>query len=177
MAKPNSSTPNPPATGPKRQQVPQQSVPVIQGSPGLFTREWWLYFHEVYAGLGKLQDRAVEPPGGGAGPFIRTLLVKDTTVGNDIADRVPIFIASKAVRVIGVLRKAISANLTVRIKLNGTAIATVTIPSATAVGVSVISNTFVSSTLPDKAVLSWDITASDGSTDVNGVASFTLQFN
>ena len=177
MAKPNSSTPNPPATGPKRQQVPQQSVPVLAGKPDLFSREWWLYFHEVYAGLGKLQDRSTEPTGGGAGPFIRTLLLKDTTIGNDIADRVPIFIASKAVRIIGVLRKAIASPLTVRIKLNGTAIATATIPSATAVGVAVVSTTFVSSTLPDKAVLSWDITASDGSTDVNGVASFTLQFN
>ncbi len=177
MAKPNSSTPNPPATGPKRQQVPQQSVPVIQGDPGIFTREWWLYFHEVYAGLGHLQDKAAESSTGGGGPYIRTLLVKDTTVGNDIADRVPIFIASKAVRVLGVLRKAISANLTVRIKLNGTAIATVTIPSATAVGVSVVSATFVNSTLPDKSVLSWDITASDGSKDVNGIASFTVQFN
>ncbi len=177
MAKPTPNGPNPPATGPKRQQVPQQSVPVIQGSPGLFTREWWLYFHEVYAGLGKLQDRAVEPTGGGAGPFIRTLLVKDTTVGNDIADRVPVFIASKAVRILGVLRKAIASDLTVRVNLNTVAIATVTIPSATAVGVSVVSTTFVSSTLPDKSVLSWDITASDGSTDVNGVASFTVQFS
>lgn len=177
MAKPNPRTPNPPATGPNRQQVPQQSVPVIQGSPGLFTREWWLYFHEVYAGLGKLQDKATDGGTGTAGPYIRTLLVKDTTVGNDIADRVPIFIASKAVRVIGVLRKAIASDLTVRIKLDGTTIATVTIPSATAVGVAVVSTTFVNSTLPDKSVLSWDITASDGSTDANGVASFTVQFN
>ncbi len=176
MAKPKPSGPNPPATGPQRQQVPQQSVPVLQGQAALFTREWWLYFHEVYAGLGKLQDKATEVTGA-AGPFIRTLLVKDATVGNDIADRVPIYVTSKAVRVLGVLRKAISADLTVRIKLNGTAIATVTIPSATAIGVSVVSTTFVNSTLPDKSVLSWDITASDGSKDVNGVASFTVQFS
>ncbi len=177
MAKPTPNGPNPPATGPKRQQVPQQSVPVLAGKTDLFSREWWLYFHEVYAGLGKLQDKATEQPAGGGGPYIRTLLVKDTTVGNDIADNVPIFIASKAVRMLGVLRKTIASDLTIRVNLNGTAITTFTIPHTTPIRTSVVGTTFVSSTLPDKAVLSWDITASDGSADVNGVASFTVQFN
>jgi hypothetical protein len=115
-------------------------------------------------------------PFGGGGPYIRTLLIKDTTIGNDIADHVPIFIKSKAVRVIGVLRKAITSDLTVRVKLSGVALITLTIPHTTVIGVAVTSTAFVTTALADLSVLSWDITASDGSKDANGVASLTVQF-
>lgn len=112
----------------------------------------------------------------GWGPHIRTLLIKDTTIGNDIADHVPIFIKSKAVRVIGVLRKAITSDLTVRVKLGGVALITLTIPHTTAIDAAVTSTAFVNYALADLSVLSWDITASDGSKDANGVASLTVQF-
>ena len=114
--------------------------------------------------------------GGAKGPYIRTLLIKDATVGNDIADHVPIFVTGTAVRVIGVLRKTITTDLTVRVKLTGVALITLTIPRTTAIDVAVTSTAFLSTALADLSVLSWDITASDGSKDANGVASLTVQF-
>jgi hypothetical protein len=116
-------------------------------------------------------------PFGARGPYIRTLLIKDATIGNDIADHVPIYVAAKAVRVIGVLRKVIASDLIVRVKLNGATLITLTIPHTTAIDVAVTSTAFVSTTLADLSVLSWDITASDGSKDANGVASVTVQFS
>src|SRR4030042_481331 len=49
---------------------------------------------------------------GGAGPYVRTLVLKDTAVRDDTADHVPIYTAGRAFRVIGVLRKVITADLT-----------------------------------------------------------------
>jgi hypothetical protein len=115
--------------------------------------------------------------GSGGGPYVRTLLLKNTAVGDDIADHVPIYTAGSAVRLIGVLRKAITADLTLRVKLNGTALVTLTIPLSTAVDTPVMATTFTPPTLADLGILSWDVTASDGSSDINGVASFTLQWS
>jgi hypothetical protein len=116
--------------------------------------------------------------GGGSGKLHRTLLVKDAIVGNDIADRVTAYGSGVATRIVGVLRKAISAPLTVRVNKNGTAFVTITIPSATAISVPVTQTTFAgSAAVSDGDVFSWDITASDGSKDVAGIASFTLDWS
>ncbi len=116
--------------------------------------------------------------GGGTGKLHRTLLVKDTTVGNDIADRVTAYASGTASRIVGVLRKPITASLTVRVNKNGTAFVTITIPSATAISVPVTQTTFAgSAAVLDGDVFSWDITASDGSRDVAGIASFTLDWS
>lgn len=116
--------------------------------------------------------------GGGTGKLHRTLLVKDTAIGNDIADRVTAYASGTASRIVGVLRKAITANLTVRVNKNGTAFITITIPSATAISVPVAQTTFAgSAAVSDGDVFSWDITASDGSRDVAGIASFTLDWS
>ncbi len=131
---------------------------------GRLTRPWILFF-----------ERTPKASGGG-GPYIRTLLLKDTAVGDDIADHVPIFVEGAAVRVVGVLRLPISADLTVRINLDGAALVSITIPSATAVDTPVVASAFTGDHLGDLAVLSWDVVASDGSTDAAGVASFTLQW-
>jgi len=127
-------------------------------------RTWWLFFEKL--------ARAAAA----GGPYVRTLLLKDTTVGSDIADHVPIYVAGTAVRIIGVLRKAITADLSVRVKLNGTALTTLTIPHATPVDTPVVGTSPTPPALADLAVLSWDVTASDGSTDPAGVASITLQW-
>lgn len=111
-------------------------------------------------------------------PRIRTVDLHNLAVGNDIAPRVTVFATGTARRFTGVLRTAISADLTVRVKRNGTAIITMTIPLATAVGVVVESTSFVSTPEPlaDGDVISWDITASDGSANPNGVATCTLEW-
>jgi hypothetical protein len=124
-------------------------------------------------------------PAPASGLFQRTLLLKDTTVGNDIADHVTCFgpipgVAHTAVLVTGVLRLAIAADLTVRINNvspGGTVeVGTWTIPAATPIDTPQLSTTFVTSSLPDMSVFTWDVLASDGSKDPAGVASCTIEW-
>ena len=114
---------------------------------------------------------------GGTGVLHRTLLVKDATVGNDIADHVTAYAGGNATRLVGVLRKVITADLVVRVKKNGTEFVTITVPAATAVDEPVEQTTFADgSAVADGDVFSWDITSSDGQKDAAGVASFTLEW-
>lgn len=112
----------------------------------------------------------------GTAKYQRTLLVKDTTVAANCADNVTIYIAGTAARLTGVLRKAIASALSITVRLNGDPLISATIPSTTAIDVVL---TFVGFTtnpqpLPQEGVLSWDITASDGSKDPAGIAAFSL---
>ncbi len=156
--------------------IPTPRVPVqtpmfeedVDGSGELrkhLTRTWIIFFEKLWRG-----------PAQKAGGGHRTLLLKDTTVGNDIADHVPVYVAGTAIRLIGVLRKAITANLTVRVNLSGAALITLTIPLATAVDTPLLTTTFSQTEFADLGVLTWDVTASDGQKDAAGVASYTLQW-
>lgn len=133
-------------------------------------RTWWLFFEKL--ARASASGAAVAA----AGPYIRTLLLKDTTIGNDIADHVPIYVAGPAMRIIGVLRKVIASDLTVRVKLNGSTLTSLTIPHTTPVDTPVVGTSPTPPTLADLAVLSWDVTASSGETDIDGVASITVQW-
>ena len=137
-------------------------------------RTWIIFFES----LRKRSD-------GLKGPFQRTLLLKDTTVGNDIADRVDVYGApgrrdSQCTRITGVLRKAITADLTLRIKnKKGSTTNTVgsfTIPMTTAVDTVVTFTTFDYNIFPDRSVFIWDVTASDSSIDAAGIASYTVEW-
>ena len=147
-------------------------------------RTWIIFFERLGV---PTSSGGLAPSSGGGGPFQRTLLLKDTTVGNDIADHVAVYGAttgqsSTAKRLLAVLRKAITSDLTVRINLyksDGTSlgvVGTYTIPHTTAINTPVVSTTFTTSALPDESVLTWDVTASDGSIDGDGIASFTLEW-
>lgn len=120
--------------------------------------------------------------GAGAELFQRTLLLKDTTVGNDIADHVTCFGGGThtAILVTGVLRKAIASDLTVRIKnvsgLGNVTVGTFTIPLATPIDTPVRFTSFTNAVLPDMSTFTWDVTASDGSQDAAGIASFTIEW-
>lgn len=103
-------------------------------------------------------------------------LCKDTTVGNDIADHQVIIAAGVAQRVIGTLRKAISADLVVRINVSGSPCLTMRIPMATLVNSVLVSKGFAITQLKDLQVTTWDVISSDGSTDKDGVASFIFQY-
>jgi hypothetical protein len=109
---------------------------------------------------------------------IRTLLLHDTRVGTNIADQVPVYVTGTGRRILGVLSREITEDLTIRVRLNGTTIATFTIPTATAVGTVVESTTFSNDPQPftDGDVLSWDVIASDGQIHRYGVASFTVEW-
>ena len=145
-------------------------------------------FREIRLSPTKVSPSSTVTTGGGgggvSGPFQRTLLLKNTAVGNDIADHLTCWGPSSdhtVVEVRGVLRKAITSDLTLRINsvLAGVAsvIGTFTIPSATAVDTPVNwTSGFATGTLQDQSVFTWDITASDGSTDPAGVASFTIEW-
>lgn len=139
------------------------------------TRTWYLFFQQLAR---RVRKNAAGGGGGAGGPYVRTLVLKDTAIGNDIADHVPAYVAGTATRVIGVLRKAITSELKVRIKKNGAAFITLTIPAATAVDTPVEAASFAGGgTIGDLDVFSWDITASDASTDAEGVATVTLEWS
>lgn len=112
-------------------------------------------------------------------PLSRTLLIKDTAVRDDAADHVVIFGNGGpyvAHFFFGVLRKPILVDLTIRVhhvfQGTDTVLGTYTIPKTTGVDVAV---TFtITQPLIHKAVLTWDITNSDGSADADGIASFTI---
>ncbi len=112
--------------------------------------------------------------------YERTLLVKDATVGNDIADHVTVFSDGTATRVVGLLRLAISADLTVRFNLVragvSSALITCTIPLATAINTPVTFTGFSVTALLDGDVLTPDITAGSGQRDIKGIASFCLEW-
>ena len=110
--------------------------------------------------------------------FMRTLLIKDTTVGNNIADVIAVQGSGIGQSVIGVLRKAIASALTVRINLNGSPLIICSIPAVQPIFTP---QTFLSFTAGSSeqvintgSALSADVTASDGSKDAAGIASFTL---
>jgi hypothetical protein len=123
----------------------------------------------------------VKRGGGGGGPGIghRTLLLKDTLAGNNIADHVTAYMSGTARRFVGVLRIAITSDLVVRVNRNGNELITLTIPVSTAIDSPVESDTFIETekVIEDGDVFSWDILTSDDSRDRAGVASFTLEWS
>jgi hypothetical protein len=141
---------------------------------GSMSRTWIIFFEK------QCRFAAAIAPGD-PGPFHRTLLVRDTAVRTVAADVVPIYVAGEGIRIIGVLRKVITADLVVRFRIKpaGGAISTlttVTIPLATAIYEPVVDVSILDATLGDLVVLIPDVMATDGSYDKEGVASFTLQW-
>jgi len=151
--------------------VPLQTPMYVDGQ---LSRTWIIFFER----LGREVITEEGEPGAGGGVFQRTLLLKDTTVGNDIADHVTVYEPGTATQIVGVLRKAITAALTVRVKKEGVMLVTITIPASTAIDTPVASTTFTAGqeVFLEGEVLTWDVTASDNSRDAYGVASFTLEW-
>ncbi len=135
---------------------------------GNLTRTWIIFFEHISKAFGGGGQ------GLGAGPYIRTLLIKDTTVANDIADHVEVFNPGIGIRILATLRKAITVDLTVKIH-KGADLMVMTIPLATPVGV-VLSQSIGTLVFQDKEVISADVLASDGSKDADGIASFTVEW-
>lgn len=127
------------------------------------------------------------PPstGGDEDVFLRTLDLYDLTVGDDIAMHTTVYADGTAFRILAVLRKAITADLEVRINKGVLGdmqeLITVTIPTGTSVN-DVLEWALLTGSPPilgpfiDKEVLTADILASDGSSDQNGVAQFTIEW-
>lgn len=171
---------NPHVTYPPIPEVPMRTAMVDQS--GMVTRTWMRYFQRVFnPGSGGGGG------GGTAGPWQRTLLIKDTTVGSDIADHVTIWnqAGGTCILVTGVLRQLITKDLQLRVNIQlypapSQILGTFTIPHATAVNQVIqfapISFALKPAPFPFLAVLSWDILASDGSVASAGVASYTVEW-
>ncbi len=132
-----------------------------------------------------------EPPGTVPGEeiaqqaFLRTLTLYNLEIGDDIAPHTHVYNDGTGYRLLGVLRKEITEDLTVRInkgvQFDFEELITVTIPSSAA-----IDETFewplaegsppILVAFFDKEILTADIIASDESTDANGVVQFTVEW-
>jgi hypothetical protein len=139
---------------------------------GNLNRTWYYFFQRRLSG-------------GGAGFEWRTLLIKNTAVGTNVADVVPVMTlpaggTANCQEVIGVLRKAIAADLTVRLNLwvsgASSLVGAFTIPASTGINAPIAfpSSGMTTTAFPDLSALTWDVIASDGSSDSGGVASFTV---
>jgi hypothetical protein len=137
----------------------------------VLSRTWMIFFER----LGRIEAVETGTPGE-AGPDLiwRTLLVKDTAVGDDIADHVTAQATGTAIRFEGVLRIPIIGSLGVRVRKNDVLFCTLGIPASTPIDTVVSIDTFGDPSITEGDVFAWDITASDGSVDSAGVASFTL---
>lgn len=132
-----------------------------------------------------------DPPGNVAGEetsqqvFIRTLTLYNLAVGDDIAPHTLVYNDGTAYRLIAVMRKDMTADLTVRfnkgIQFALEELITVTIPLTSVIDdvfewPLVVGSPAILATFFDQEILTADITASDGSTDVNGIVQFTIQW-
>jgi hypothetical protein len=114
-----------------------------------------------------------------SGTFQRTVLLKDLTVGNNIADNVttwgpPQYTGLyKAIITEAVLRKAITQNLVVTITMNTSPLITITIPRTQPILVPLNFSNYINPVIPNEGVFGANITASDSSFDADGIASFT----
>lgn len=119
--------------------------------------------------------------------FHRTILLQNLAAGNNVAPCVTVYGDDPggtytAVSVDGAIRKGktLTADLTLRINFlapgasSETVLGEFTIPASTSAETAVEFTTFTNAQIPDQSVFSWDVVASDGQSDSNGVAQFTL---
>src|SRR5215471_1680589 len=159
-----------------RKQTPIPVVPAtmkIVNGDGTVTRSGQLLLEQ----LQDISPDDIANAAAGLGPFVRTLDLVDLTPGTSIAPLVPIFQAGQGIRCIGVLRKTITADLVVTIKRNTetSPLFTFTLPHATPIGVDVIKD-ISTIAFKDLDVLIPNITASDSSSDIGGVATITIEW-
>jgi hypothetical protein len=154
-------------------QTPMFDGPDFEKNAGFLNRTWIIFFERVFGGKSETNTTG--------SPFdrIRTLDLKDTTVGDDIADAVVIFSQGSVKRVTGVLRKPITADLVVRLNLwiDGveSEVGTFTIPLSQGIHRPMAFDVDPIEFL-DLSALTWDVVASDGSIDAGGIASFTVEW-
>lgn len=153
--------------------VVSTQMPIVNTDDGTVTRSGQLLLEQLLA-AGSQQAATGT---GAAGPYIRTLVLYDLTPGAAIAPFVPIYQAGPGIRAIGVLRKTITANLVISINRNAetSPLFTFTLPASTPIHTDVVTD-ISTITFADLDVLIPGITASDSSTDVDGVATLTIEW-
>lgn len=122
--------------------------------------------------------------GGNPQYFIRTLTLRDLTVGDDIASTPPSQHAGIGTRILGVVKKELTSDLTVRFNLAGQEVITVTIPALSSVEDTIewpliTGSPAVAVAIDDKTVWTADILESDGqivSNPQDMIAQFTIEW-
>ncbi len=107
--------------------------------------------------------------------FWRTIDINDSTPGTNIAPNLTVQGTGRGLKIAGVLRVAISADLVVRVNVAGVAIGTLTIPAATPIKTKV-ETPIVTQKLVEGTIITWDIVSSDSSKDINSIASITVEW-
>jgi hypothetical protein len=140
----------------------------------------WLRFWQDLLGGG---GQGTGGGGGGGGTsqiYVAQFDIADSTMGDDVGPVVPITSNANALRMLGVLRAAITSDLTVRLNmvlgLSSVVIGSITIPHTTALNTPVTSTTFTTTALIRDHVILWDITASDGQIIPDSVATVRLEY-
>lgn len=111
-----------------------------------------------------------------------TFDLNDTTVNTDVTPHVPVRFPGNALELTGVVKKDITADLVCNVKQTTssgtTTLGSITIPAHTLLNktISVTSFTNKPQKLAVGDILSIDITASDGSSDPDGVATVVLRW-
>ncbi len=163
--------------------IPKQSIGLTGPGSPLADKQWWLFWDSLASDLAAT---TITGTAGAPGPFIRTFVIVDTAQGDNVADNVVSFGAnigapSTVRRITGTLRTAIASDLVIRWNVkypDGTShiIGTFTLPHTTPLSKAVSFLTFAWPELPDLGVLIPDIVSSDGSTDNDGVAAWTIEW-
>ena len=107
--------------------------------------------------------------------YWRTIDVNDTTPGLNIAPNLTNQGTGRGIKITGVLRKPISADLVIRVNSGDAELGTLTIPAATPVETKV-ETPITNQNLVSGATMTFDIVAGDSQQDKNGVATATVQW-
>jgi hypothetical protein len=133
--------------------------------------------YDYRATLARLRPPDGNNGGGGGAPgpqaFWRVFDIHNTATGTNVGPVLTVQEGGAGIKITAVLRTAITADLVVRVNANAVELGTITVPLATPV------NTEVAISIQTKRLvkgqpITWDIVASDGSFNPNGVATVTV---
>jgi len=113
--------------------------------------------------------------GGAPGPqaFWRVFDMHNLAEGTNKGPVLTVQETGPGLRILGVLRRTITEDLTVDVNVGGVLLETITIPEGTAIETEV-SVSIKTKKLVKGQAITWDITNSDGQFDANGVATITV---
>jgi hypothetical protein len=155
---------------------PSNRIPI----PPTFVQTWESLADKGVKDAVALGGGAEEAPGAIQATYLRTLLIRNTAVADDVADHVTVYASGTGAEIEAVLRKPITSDLVVRINKNGVELLTVTIDHLT-VGIDdpqyfpiLIGSPPILAPFVKGEILTVDVLDSDGSSDAEGVCSFTI---
>ncbi len=136
-----------------------------------------LFDWDYRATLARLRPPDDDGGGGSGAPapqaFWRVFDIHNTSTGTNVGPVLTAQSTGPGIRIIGVLRNAISSDLVVVVNVGGEVLETITIPTATPIDTEVSVSIKTKKLIKGQAI-TWDITDSDGSFDPNGVATITV---